>query len=993
MGCCCLDVALIGRGYTNLSKWIPAKDVSRAVEVLLENDGSHNHEGEENIADTLWALLDQVEKHSRRQDVAEHYVFDVLWLADLQSFSKGRTWIHCSGPLLVASEQLGATVRTVCVQGAGEEDCLKARTWTDGLRGKLILLQDDDFEAPGALGSSRLTARAEAMVFDMMTRWRGHLLLPVKNGSGVLDQSGCRIRLDALAPCGGAEACACCPCAVPALNSDVVHCGKSSRKNAETTLSRAESNVQGLVSRFSYLRVLKVVDAASIPTHLFGGGSYSLRPESARSNGIESSLRTAMGLRRAAMIACLETWQDKKRSAEDLLNESAAERKARVQQCQVHALQQCAPQVPTQNAAGGGYLKVSSQLVVIQCDAGGADRLLVSPLRCEKTTARVSNGLRSYAPHLCSWFFAPDGRERQRLASARTMSPLMAKPVAMLAGEDTLPRDLLATVPKERQGWCARIPHISKRLRIEFGSQALPLSEDAAAYTDEAVLGSCSAVCLPTLAGLGGAPEKTVLQTKVWSMRECLTAMAEREIEAIKAADQVLSGTTEEKGEKQLPKTTNKFNASTTSKSNSATSLAESKNKKLNKAKDFVNKVRAALGELGQGCTNGGGAASSPSSFSENGNPVLWHEVHALSGSLIKQGYADLWPHGVDEFIAPQEDAPATDALQRVAAAVAVPAATDEVRAWRLDIQGELEWSTKKRALTHSYARAHMDSCSLLNAGEIINVGCTHGPICRMGTCSLEDNLEEPGSWCMYDGRIFPSPKKPRHTTKNDPQRPSAHSAGQGAAASSYGGRRFNSTMTQDGEKVLSKKKMSPTKKSDGAGQPEQAQAKRRIGDMHHTVEHTTSSAAARKANNRHTPCRTAKHAGKQASGSGGARGSKDTACTAGQELLPQVVKAVVKEEFPDENGAEHPEYRTTYKAVFALAENIATRRIPADSLRPMVREYLATVRILQGKVAAVHAAAATSSASEETPANSVACAAAGSCASVGVEASVATSV
>ena len=132
MGCCCLDVALIGRGYTNLSKWIPAKDVSRAVEVLLENDGSHNHEGEENIADTLWALLDQVEKHSRRQDVAEHYVFDVLWLADLQSFSKGRTWIHCSGPLLVASEQLGATVRTVCVQGAGEEDCLKARTWTDG---------------------------------------------------------------------------------------------------------------------------------------------------------------------------------------------------------------------------------------------------------------------------------------------------------------------------------------------------------------------------------------------------------------------------------------------------------------------------------------------------------------------------------------------------------------------------------------------------------------------------------------------------------------------------------------------------------------------------------------------------------------------------------------------------------------------------------------------------------------------------------------------
>ena len=173
--------------------------MSSAVHAALDSTSSWHpgRSGDTHDADALWILLDQMSK-----EADQHRVFDVVWLADLKSFS-GVRWARCIQPLRIASGHFGATIRTVCADVTDEENSKKAQMWTAGLMGSLVLLRNSDFET-GDVGqtqkdSVRLTASAAASVFDILARWRGCLLFHSEDEAGSLEYMTCRIQLDALA--------------------------------------------------------------------------------------------------------------------------------------------------------------------------------------------------------------------------------------------------------------------------------------------------------------------------------------------------------------------------------------------------------------------------------------------------------------------------------------------------------------------------------------------------------------------------------------------------------------------------------------------------------------------------------------------------------------------------------------------------------------------------------------------------------------------------
>ena len=557
-----LEVALLGHGFSaQPSTWIPAKDVSGVIAASLNDAWDKRVEsqgGECSDAEVLWNLLDRIGTKIGQHQAAEgQYVLDVVWLADLPSFSKER-WKHCLKPLLIASEHFGAALRTVCaLPSADQENVRIASEWSEGLQGNLILLGDTDLE-PIEEGSAILTEEAGARVFDMLTRWRGCMLLPRKNAAGGLEYVSCRVRLDALAHSGGMP-----HIEIPLTNqvpqADSAHPGRSTKKNAEIAGAHAVPLAQGVPSHSSFFRVWKIVDGNSIPMHLLSGGSYSLVTVPVRGQPSEGEklLRSWMTHPSAAILGCLETWQDKdKRSVDELLEECRATRTARLCTRKAHVLQQHVPGMGTRAAACHA---VSRRLVVLQRDVECTDRLLVSAFLCEESEQRAINGLKSYVPFLSSLFFASEYRGVGH-SSARDAPQQAANRIPFESVTAPIDPEKVATVRKERPMWCSQVPERRKRARLcceqhipsSMGQARLLARGDNRAEcsvgetAEEAESGSSSRRCTEA----EKSPECRIV---AFDLRESLTQMAEEDIQRLKTEDRIQSGDVEDITEKELP--------------------------------------------------------------------------------------------------------------------------------------------------------------------------------------------------------------------------------------------------------------------------------------------------------------------------------------------------------------------------------------------------------------------------------------------------------
>ena len=745
--------------------------MSSAVHAALDSTSSWHpgRSGDTHDADALWILLDQMSK-----EADQHRVFDVVWLADLKSFS-GVRWARCIQPLRIASGHFGATIRTVCADVTDEENSKKAQMWTAGLMGSLVLLRNSDFET-GDVGqtqkdSVRLTASAAASVFDILARWRGCLLFHSEDEAGSLEYMTCRIQLDALAldVAGRGESLAASHSDTRTKHvADAAQHGKIGKRSSDKLTTCTEPLAHGVVSRSNYVRVCNVVDGATIPPHLIAAGALSLRlePADSRERRAQSALMAWIARPRAVVIACVETWQSTdKRSVDHLLKEGARESDQREQRCRAHVMKQhAADPEKCHNAAETCPCElVSQRLITIQRDACCMDRLLVSTFRYEDLPM-PGHGLtccESYGPHARSFFSAQNCSLPRDILDPSFVAPGFPRPVD---------QDAVATLPRKRHAWCALVPLSSTRLRLESlqastlstssptqqqqpcrSCMSDPVREESVESSEAHVSGACAGGKLEAVAA------SQVLKI---GLGKYLGQMASCEFQALANADAALSGSAQEVSHLTLPKE-KEMPRRKQSTANSSQSCAWSR-------ADFVEKcgkMRACLSELGHGVCDGA-LPISGSPFSKDGAFVSWDRVNDLqSADSWDPGQRAIWDLGIDVHLAPQDDVCLEDGVQRCSATINAPGTSNEARDWARLIRQELQnYETQRlQATRNTPVHSHTESSVLKSA---LQGSCAHGGLgscCRVGTCRdavLHGSLYMP-----------PSPKKPRHTTKNDVER------------------------------------------------------------------------------------------------------------------------------------------------------------------------------------------------------------------------------
>jgi hypothetical protein len=613
-GRCDLHVALVGEGFREKQDtWIATSDVPGAIDAYLAGAAGLPVEADTLTANPLWRLLDQCGSAPSGAGAAElQCVLDVVYLADYESFARDR-WKRNIDPLLLASENLGARVCTV-VAARDTLACAQFRQvaydWCQGLNGELVELASEDFEVqqthPHSDCGMVLAARAESRVFCLPTRWRGHVLISARNATGALTHKTCSVELDALTACGHKGAADGLP-ANSAPHADTAAggtaLGKSARKSAAAAVSaHAEPLVHGVHGHSSYLRVWRIVDGASIPVHLLAAGCCHLRIIRGETAALEGLMRHP----RAAVIGCLETWKDtERRPVDDLLDESADQREARRKRLLHQAF--CQHDATSTSASAGaagydaGYEMVSRRLVVLQRDAGGSERLLVSAFRCGNSAGLVQ----SFAPFLRSFFFSspreagastpvsaqtiPDAGERKS-SVASDIGPENRE----VGREDIEDVDQVGTVHKKRPlwDWSSEIPRRRKRARTLCAVAQSGSHREGA----EGKQASEGMTCAKTL-------------------RDCLYAMTDAEIERLKADDKVRSGDGEDMTHKELPRpdiSTRRRSRKDKDKVRAPAGQGAKDDSFKAKMKEFVAKVRARLLADERAAKEGTSALASP---------------------------------------------------------------------------------------------------------------------------------------------------------------------------------------------------------------------------------------------------------------------------------------------------------------------------------------------------------------------------------------------
>ena len=586
----------MGEGFREKQDtWIAASDVPGAIDAYLARAAGLPVEADTLTADPLWRLLDQCGSAPSGARAAElHCVLDVVYLADYESFARDR-WTRYIDPLLLASENLGARVCTVVAgDPLARAQCRQlAYDWCQGLNGELVELASEDFEAkqthPYSDCGMVLTARAESRVFCLPTRWRGQVLISARDENGALTHKTCSVELDVLTACGHEGAAVGLP-ANSAPHADTAAggtaLGKSARKSAAAVVStHAEPLVHGVHGHSSYLRVWRIVDGASIPMHLLAAGCCHLRIIQGEKAALEGLMRHP----RAAVIGCLETWRDTgRRTVHDLLDESAHQREARRKRLLHQAF--CQHDVASTSsrigAAGydAGYEMVSRRLVVLQRDAGGSERLLVSAFRCGDSAGLVQ----SFAPFLRSFFFSsPQEAEAMTPVSAQTVRDAGERKSSVASDigaanrkvgrEDIEDVDQVGTVHKKRPlwDWSSEIPRRRKRARTPCAVARSGSHREGA----EGRQASEGMTCARTL-------------------RDCLYAMTDAEIERLNADDKMRSGDGEDMTDKELPKpdlSTRRRSRKNKDKVRAPYGQGAKDDSFKAKMKDFVAKVRARL--------------------------------------------------------------------------------------------------------------------------------------------------------------------------------------------------------------------------------------------------------------------------------------------------------------------------------------------------------------------------------------------------------------
>ena len=742
--------------------------------------------------EALWSLLAQLGKPPGRTELVEHHhlLLDVVWLAESPSFATPGRWTRFLQPLLIASEHFGAAVRTVCSR---EINSQSANDFSTSLRGSLLLLDAVHLEMPhsGEAGKTTLTADAGTRVFDMLAQWRGCMLLPMKNESGELEHLACRIRLDTLAAGVSVHD-------LPARQSQhaqAVYQGKSAKRNPDsvTAQGRAGPLAHGMPSNSSYLRAWKVVNAKSIPTHL-DGISYSLivEPLSEGDGKCKSMLNRWMECSDAAIMGYLETWQEKaKLSMEQLRAEDLEEREAR-QKCQrEHVLHQ-----HTSSSSGAGARPngmVSRRLVVLRRDVKFSDRLLVSTFRWEYS-AHLMDGLRSLAPSLAPYVPnlyqvsdcpRPGGHASiNKVAGAGTCR---SKSSSEAVATDF---EMVATVLKKRPAWCGDplFSQKTKRARTECNSSCGVSPEKTAAATcaNRQVEVTCGAGEANASADTPAAPQP-VRQKVASGLAEdsaswlwCFGVMADADTAIQNADDMMLSGGVEDMTQKQLPnskaESPSKRKLKSGKPSNSASKLSNAH--RFEKSKEFVATVRAHLNKVGYGFNkkdswqreeHDQSALFRASVLNPTPSVLLFDHFHQKSPTAI----ANEWcrapgpherEHGIDLHFTLQDGVGKEDAIQRAKAVGEAPDATEEVKACSQIVQDTLLREQASKQCVDS-SRQHSNA----EGGSAIDLSLLE----KTEEQFRREEARVQGSLFIVDARILPSPpKKLRHSTKNDPQRP-----------------------------------------------------------------------------------------------------------------------------------------------------------------------------------------------------------------------------
>ena len=777
-GRCDLNVALVGCGFSDKQDtWMAPRDVPGAIDAYLKEAAGLPVEAD--TANAMWRLLDQYYCSATAGAAEVHCELDVVYLAG-ESFARDR-WTCYVKPLLLASEHLGARVRTVLAAVACSQSRRVAEDWSEGLNGELVELRDADFEAPQtdstASGAKILTAMAASRVFGMATRWRGHMLIPARDAAGALAHVTCSVELDALTASGHG-------CAIDSLPADTVPhvdvaaggttLGKGARKASAATASHLTVPLaQGVKGRSSCLRLWKVVDGASIPMHLLAAGCLHMRMPELEGCENTSALRQLINHPRAAVIGCLETWKaTESRAVDDLLGESADEREARRHRLQ-HALWH---HDVSSGWAGAGdyhdYHLVRRRLVVLQRDAVSRDRVLVSAFRCEGSGALAQ----SFAPFLRSFFFAP-----QREASASTALPARGtgdareRNTAAHSDAGAVPKevDVVDTVVKKRPlwDWSSEIPRRRQRARTACtdqplatfaAAQACPRDQGDACFTGAALSGGVRGETE------GGQAWHGTQAAGAMSLRDSLAAMTHAEIERLKADDKVRSGDSEDMTHKELPKPDlstrrrsrkdkSKVRAPSGQGANDENSHAK---KTFEKAKKFVAQVRKGLLDWSAAQE----AASRPVSPAEDaGTCLYWANFSKKLQEMDSLELAQCRWAANDMHIEPQDMCRDEGGVQLARAAIAADTATEEVKEWGEQVLFKLK--QLGRVVESACEGAGVSSTQAGGGAPAASVDDTFA-FPGFGLCPVQCE-----SFCMVDApapaRV--SPKK--HTSKDDSRR------------------------------------------------------------------------------------------------------------------------------------------------------------------------------------------------------------------------------